>query len=410
VGSVKTHAGSLVGTPGYMSPEQARGDVEAIGPASDLYALGAILFELLTLAPMHTGATLTALVASTLRPAPLPSAHGNVPPELDAICARATALDPNERGDARAMHDAIERYLAGERDAETRKKQAFELVEKGRALLAKANEGGADSERFRADGMRALGQAVAFDPSDEGALQSIFEVLVSPHRALPPEAAAELKAVELRDRQSASRRSSRMYFSYLAMLPLAFLMGIRSTTAFVVLGSLVVLTMAWSVWMSRAVERNTPAYTRPAICLNYILVGVASLLFGPFVLVPGFVGTSGASMAISIRANLRTRRLILGLSMAAVFVPFALQVLGVLPQMYVLKNNTIEIHPMLIDYPPLLTLLSLCLVTFVQLLIPSLLVGHAVDALIDAEKQNFAQAWRLRQLLPIKSAESPTPK
>ncbi|HVY45658.1 MAG TPA: serine/threonine-protein kinase, partial [Minicystis sp.] len=118
----KTVAGSILGTPGYMAPEQVRGDVDALDARCDVYALGAILFEMLTLEPLHRRdggldaihrATLQGVDASPARRAP----GAAVPPELDAICVRATALDPAERfPSARALHDALERYLDGDRD------------------------------------------------------------------------------------------------------------------------------------------------------------------------------------------------------------------------------------------------------------------------------------------------------
>ena len=61
----RTQAGAFVGTPGYAAPEQVQGDRQ-VGEPSDVYALGAILFELLALAPLHQGASVEALVASTL--------------------------------------------------------------------------------------------------------------------------------------------------------------------------------------------------------------------------------------------------------------------------------------------------------------------------------------------------------
>jgi len=66
-GHVATAAGTLLGTPGYMSPEQVSAALETIDTRSDVYALGAVLFELLTLEPLHQGDDLERLFLSTLK-------------------------------------------------------------------------------------------------------------------------------------------------------------------------------------------------------------------------------------------------------------------------------------------------------------------------------------------------------
>lgn len=94
-----THSGVLLGTPAYMSPEQARGDVERIGPSSDVYALGAILFELLTGKPPFPVVPLVDMVRLIENePAPAASAvRRGVPQGLGEICRRAMAKNPAER-------------------------------------------------------------------------------------------------------------------------------------------------------------------------------------------------------------------------------------------------------------------------------------------------------------------------
>jgi serine/threonine-protein kinase len=105
-----TQDGSSLGTPAYMSPEQAAGDRD-IGPASDVYALGCILFELLVGAPPFTGPTYQAiLVRRFTENAPLVrSRRPDVPEAIEAAIATALERDPERRlPSARAFADALE--------------------------------------------------------------------------------------------------------------------------------------------------------------------------------------------------------------------------------------------------------------------------------------------------------------
>lgn len=108
-----TRDGEVLGTPRYMSPEQAKG--EPAGPPTDVYALGAILYELINGAALHTGAT-TAEILQNLRSttnAP-PIADGG-PAELGAIALRALAPSPDRRySTAKALAKDLRRYLDGQ--------------------------------------------------------------------------------------------------------------------------------------------------------------------------------------------------------------------------------------------------------------------------------------------------------
>ncbi|HSQ65034.1 MAG TPA: serine/threonine-protein kinase [Polyangiaceae bacterium] len=406
-GGPLTQAGSLVGTPGYMAPEQVRG--EPVTPATDVYALGLMLFEVLALDRAHGGATIEALLASSLCRVCAPSERAGaagIPPELDAICQRATALDPAERyASARAMHQAIEAFLDGERDAERRGDLVRAHLAAARAALARAADGGPEAEQHRAEGIRELGRAVALDPSDEGALRTISEIVLAPPERLPPEARAELKAVELRDRAAAAHRMAAMYAAWLALVPMVLWMGVENRPALAGLIVLVIAAAAYMTWVGSSPERARPRYARVAFGLNFLLVAWSATIFGPFVFTPGIATSSAAGFVISLRANRITRRALAVLSVAAVFVPTLLQWAGVLPPSYSFEHGVIVIHPLIADFPPALTRFAWTAVTLAQLVLPALLIGRAAEALVTAEERNFAQAWRLRQLLPAAPAK-----
>jgi eukaryotic-like serine/threonine-protein kinase len=91
-----TQTGIVMGTPYYMSPEQCRGD--SLDSRSDVYSLGATLYEMIAGNPPFTAPTVTGVVAKHLteQPPALPSTLG-VPPALEAVIRRALAKDPNAR-------------------------------------------------------------------------------------------------------------------------------------------------------------------------------------------------------------------------------------------------------------------------------------------------------------------------
>ena len=116
-GSAATMAGSAIGTPAYMSPEQAAGKLDLLGPATDVYSLGATLYSLLTGKAPFAGADHGAVLARVQRgdfPSPR-QVKADVPKALEAICRKAMALRPEERySSARALADDIEYWLADE--------------------------------------------------------------------------------------------------------------------------------------------------------------------------------------------------------------------------------------------------------------------------------------------------------
>jgi serine/threonine-protein kinase len=116
-GSAPTQVGSAVGTPPYMSPEQAAGKIDELGPASDVYSLGATLYCLLTgKAPFEGGEAGEVLRRVQQGDFPPPrQVKRTVPAPLEAVCLKAMALRPADRyGTARALADEVEHWLADE--------------------------------------------------------------------------------------------------------------------------------------------------------------------------------------------------------------------------------------------------------------------------------------------------------
>jgi serine/threonine-protein kinase len=116
-GSAETLPGSAMGTPAYMSPEQARGDLQQLGPRSDVYSLGATLYCLLTGKPPceadDVGEVLRAVQQGRL-PSPR-QVDPSIDPAIEAVCKKAMALSPEDRyATPRALVEDVERWMADE--------------------------------------------------------------------------------------------------------------------------------------------------------------------------------------------------------------------------------------------------------------------------------------------------------
>ena len=115
-GTATTLPGSTLGTPAYMSPEQASGDLDRLGPRSDVYSLGATLYCLLTGKPPFEGNTADIIRSVQKGQFPAPrQIDPTIDRALEAVCLKAMALEPGRRhATARALAEDIDRWMADE--------------------------------------------------------------------------------------------------------------------------------------------------------------------------------------------------------------------------------------------------------------------------------------------------------
>jgi eukaryotic-like serine/threonine-protein kinase len=212
IGSSLTQSGVAVGTPSYMAPEQAQGRTSEIGPASDLYALGAVLYELLTGRPPFRAESAAETVYQVITHDPVPPSRLNakVPRDLETICLKCLRKDPRLRyTDADALAEDLRRFLRGEAIAarpenglerlarRVRRRPAFSASIAAAAVLALTmTAGGLWLILDRADRARnAAGERMAVERAADGDLREMERSQVA---SAWPEAAAALERATVR--------------------------------------------------------------------------------------------------------------------------------------------------------------------------------------------------------------------
>jgi len=184
----RTQMGRVIGTPAYMPPEQARGEVDRIDARSDVYALGAMLYEILAGRAPYEGSSPAAILHQVVNSPPLPVGKAApvatiglfstldedtparsgppLPAELVEACERAMAREPDDRyASASDLADVVEAWLDGAR----RREQALKLTEQALAGVAEADALVANAAALRTESEALLEGIEPWRPEEDKA-------------------------------------------------------------------------------------------------------------------------------------------------------------------------------------------------------------------------------------------------
>jgi serine/threonine protein kinase len=391
-----TQAGSMLGTPGYMAPEQID-DAHVVGPAADVYSLGAILYEILAGESPHPRGN--AAITSTVRGEIVGPAQRrpdrNVPPELDALCMSALGSNAEKRPSVKQLAERIQGFLDGDRDFEARR----ELAQKFQARAREAMDSG-DIAR-RAEAMHAAGRALVLDPESAEAAAIVSTLIFTPSSQHPAQLAAELHESETTIQRRQGRAAMASFLAILAFIATAITNGAPNWT-FVGAFLAYLFVHAGVVWWITQ-RPATPARMVIVAFTNALLAAMISRTYGSMVIVPAVTCIMALSLTAYPQLIDRTWTVI-GLLVTSWVVPVVLEQTGVLAPTWWIDGDKIVLASSVMTIGGAHTAAILIGSNILTIIVFGLFSSALAKSRRNAMRQAEVQAWHLRQLLPTTRA------
>jgi serine/threonine-protein kinase len=418
VNTDETVEGALRGTPGYMAPEQVRGEQGRISVRTDVYTLGAILFEIVALEPLITRnrvepmAVLMRTVKGVDARPSVRAPDQDVPPELDKICVRACRVEPEERyPSVRNMFEDLERYLEGDRDLELRRRMAQAHADSA-AQLAESitgvgeGTGAGRSAEIRRQALSEVGRSLAFDPENTRAMATLVRLLTEPPREMPPDAQREADE-ELSKKLVARMKIAVLGFAvWLACLPALIWLGIRSYTLLGLSLAAFGLCIAIGLYYVRTGISKSVPY--PVLLATALAIGTTYPVFGPLFFLPTVATVAVMFMTLGPDPERRLQAFIIVATVMTL--PVILEVAGVLPASYSFHNGFMVIRPAMLEFSPIKTQLATAFINLALVVLGYAVVARYRNLLNEADRRLHLQSWQLRQLVPAVAGKESTPQ
>lgn len=397
-----TRVGTVMGTAGYMAPEQHESGSGAHTKLSDVYALGAILFELVRGQPLHDSATGDTEPMSHHEGWLPVEGTSDVPEALESLWLKATKRLPEERvSSVRELREAVERYLEVDQDREGRLLLASRCADAAEQAAVASRKDGYEGLESRKLAMEEVGRALALDPANAKASR----VLLALTEELPGAPPVEVVKAEADAHDASVKADMRRMGWFFALVngTVALLMTFGWCKGW--LWAFVVFSFAGAVailnWIA---HQRSPAERYLTLSFAALQCAVLSTcpILGVAVSFPGILSLVVLMLHVQW-AGTHRRKVVLftGLSIFVMALPMVAEGFRWIPSHFDVPGpNEIRVYSTMAHLDPLFLRLAV-LAGYLSLLgLGVQQIWNANGALARAERDLDLQTWQFLQLLP----------